>query len=97
MSGHVRHVSETNLVTVADIDSHLQKRILGFRPDFPRFSEISPDFLDLVDVVDFKPEIQTEGFTASRMAAVDSAATQSNFARICSQLNKLCLDLQPAK
>ena len=28
--------------------------------------------MDFLDFVDFKPEIQTEGFTASKMAAVDS-------------------------
>ena len=61
------------------------------------FRWISEDFADFLDFLDFKPEIQTEGFTASGMAAVDSAATQSNFARICSQPNKLCSDLQPAK
>ena len=76
---------------------HVQKRIFGFRPDFPGFSGISPDFLDFLDFLDFKTEIQTEGFTASRMAAVHSAATQSYFAWICSQPNKLCSDLQPGK
>ena len=73
---------------------HLQKRIFGFRPHFAGFCWILLDFVDFVDFVDFKPEIQTEGFTASRMAAVDLqpgnetslgfAARQRNFARICS-------------
>ena len=53
------------------------------------FRWISVDFADFLDFLDFQPEIQTEGITASGIAAVDSAATQSNFARICSQPNKL--------
>ena len=87
--------------------SHLQKRIFGFQPDFAGFCWILLDFIDLVDFLDFKPKIQTEGFTASRMAAVDLqtgketslgfAARQRNFPRICSQAKILCSELQPPK
>ena len=85
-------------------EPHLQKRIFGFRPDFGGFRWILRIFW-IFWISNPKSKLKDSPpvewlqwiLQPPKVTLLGFAASQINFARICSQPNKLYLDLQPAK